>query len=421
MSKSLINPLSPQFKRLAGVAQIVLSRALGDMRHIATATTAEAGSSTVLIKNSLHSQNPSDVKDLVFSGLRHYAKGDADKVKSKLIKQIVEAFNRLEKRQEELDRAQKEAEKLYDQYEKQLLAHPLLTQQNKFFTDVLDKISREGISSDEAKIILENFKARTFNTIRSVLAAFTKALENGDFGAVAKAGKNFFEEAGSGDEKKVHLKLLEECFDAYVAKMFGPEFEIAPISEVRNSASITQGTKNFAVVQEKMFASETPYVEMMGFFTAHEFFAEKMLQQIFEKMFEPFKDQFEKDEYDKMVLYFKEHLAEGKDGGPSVEADHYIQARKAAIEAIAADLKNAHRFFEGAMANLDMQHKMFEFIAKAASLARDESKLVLPDAVVKKMVEKAASLAKTGTSKSPQDPEAEPLQAKSQQQGGAKQ
>lgn len=287
-----------------------------------------------------------------------------------------------------------QAEAQYKVVEEQMFRHELVVGKNVFFAKLLTEISQKGASADEIKIIIENYRARTMGTAKAVGQGFAKALERADIGTAKTFGQNLTEELGEGDGR-MHIELMEDCFQN-LAKLFGVKLE--KLESVADSSVIVAGTLRFSAKQANALSSED-HAYLVGWLTAHEAFASKMLTELRDKLLVPFAGHFEPAEFDKMMKYFAVHL-DPKDDGVSVEEDHYIQSKTAAIALFAADSRNIESFARGAADNLNAQNKMFNAIAMSCATAKllersgekDPTKHILPKSVEERDDKKAATI-----------------------------
>ncbi|HLD77197.1 MAG TPA: hypothetical protein VI861_03600 [Rickettsiales bacterium] len=242
------------------------------------------------------------------------------------------------------------------------------------FFDYLRDQSYIGFNPRQLDIFRANFFFRTFKTIQSVANAMRAAAEAGDFSGVAGSAQNLSEEGGKGDPKKVHLKLLEDCFNEYCLKIFG----LAPLllKDCARSPLLTEEVIAFRKTQLQLFRSSYPTV--VGDLLAHEGAADDMLGVFRETLFLPYKEYYDKESFKKLMLYFDEHRDDEKEGG-NVEEQHEQAALAVATNVICLDPnKNFRLILTGGMKFLNAQANLWDSLLREFKLAKENGVIVPP-------------------------------------------
>jgi hypothetical protein len=264
----------------------------------------------------------------------------------------------------EIEKAEKIAKDVFAEFE----AHKA---RNHELFKYLSKESQTGFSPEQFKLIRDNFFRRTRNTVVSVANHVAKAVEAGDYNALAKVGQNFADESGRGDPSAVHLRLLEDCYNTHGKTVFN--LNPIKIKDADTSDDILRKTVEFGETQKWLFGSS--YQRMTGCLLAHEGAADDMLENFRKSLFNPYSGYYTEKQFKDLMRYFDAHRDDSKEGG-DVEAEHQRQALAIATSMIAENQKSEREIRDGGLTFLDAQSNLWTQLME--ELTKRKSNKVAP-------------------------------------------
>ena len=128
---------------------------------------------------------------------------------------------------------------------------------------------------------------------------------HGDYITLYSAGKNCFEETGSGIKKKTHPELLLYSHNKHAERVFGIE-KISLIDSLK-SPNVLVETKAFTKTQLSLYDSSN-HIEVLAASYAQEEAATAMLQGFLNCFFEPYRHLYPKRDFEEITEYFTCHL-----------------------------------------------------------------------------------------------------------------
>lgn len=203
---------------------------------------------------------------------------------------------------EEFSSALKRAEEIADGFAR----HP--ANNHPFFKTLEEEVDK-GLTPKQFEFIWKNYGYRTAGTFISVMNQAIHEAKKGNFEFLPYVMTNAGEEGGSVDkEGKIIPAHMGACQDAFntLGKIYGQEpIEVAKINE----AELLPEVLEFRRKQEA--ASKAPGEIITGRFLGHENAASGMLRA-FEKIFIAQKGNFNEEQYNIMVQYFRFHIPESE-------------------------------------------------------------------------------------------------------------
>lgn len=271
---------------------------------------------------------------------------------------------------EEFSRALKRAEEIADEFAQ----HP--ANNHPFFKTLEEEVDK-GLTPQQFEFIWKNYGYRTAGTFISVMNQAIHEAKKGNFEFLPYVMTNAGEEGGSVDkEGKIIPAHMGACQDAFntLGNVYGQEpIEVAKINEFELLPEVLE----FRRKQEA--ASKAPGEVITGRFLGHENAASGMLRA-FEKIFIAQKGNFNEEQYNIMVQYFRFHI-------PQSETEFGIEDRhgKDAILVTAAALyKNLNtiveqQILEGGKEMLDAQETLWNAMKlRLEELGRDKDHERIP-------------------------------------------
>ncbi|MCA0458775.1 MAG: hypothetical protein LCI00_32785 [Chloroflexi bacterium] len=191
------------------------------------------------------------------------------------------------------------------------------------FFDYLSNQSIIGFTPTQFAIYRDNFFYRTINTIPSITKVLLAAAYHEDIETLADAGKNLFDETGSGNHSMVHSSLLVTSHNVHAKKVFG----LKPISliDAQTSIHILDVAKAFCEKQRMLYENSS-YPIVLAASYAQETAATSMLTTFYEHFFCSYKGFYSQKEFETLTIYFSCHIN-------GVEKDHAEKAQRALLRA----------------------------------------------------------------------------------------
>jgi hypothetical protein len=222
------------------------------------------------------------------------------------------------------------------------------------------------LNAKQAKILRNNYFARTRMTIPGIMQTMQQSLKRGNYEAFAKLSKSLIDEAGEGNPAVVHPKLLEDAFNMHMETVFGIDpVTIVDVTKPHQRKHLTEQTIQYLDFQKKV--SRSSEAAQVAVNAAKEQKADDMLKLIRKAVFEPYRGYHSPTEYEKITRYFVVHYDPTKEGG-DVEKQHSIDA-KAAMVKILTEARNQTRTLQvmryAAIKCLDVEAAFFNGLEEA--------------------------------------------------------
>lgn len=281
------------------------------------------------------------------------------------------AFGAVPRDSEEFSIALKRAEEIADGFAR----HP--ANNHPFFKTLEEEVDK-GLTPQQFEFIWKNYGYRTAGTFISVMNQAIHEAKKGNFEFLPYVMTNAGEEGGSIDKEgniiPAHMGACQDAFNTLGKTIYGQDpIEVAKIDE----SEVLPEVLEFRRKQEA--ASKAPGEIITGRFLGHENAASGMLRA-FEKIFIAQKGNFNEEQYNIMVQYFRFHI-------PESETEFGIEDRhgKDAILVTAAALyKNLNtvveeQILEGGKEMLDAQETLWNAMKlRLEELGRDKDHERIP-------------------------------------------
>jgi pyrroloquinoline quinone (PQQ) biosynthesis protein C len=173
------------------------------------------------------------------------------------------------------------------------------------FFDYLKEQSKVGFTKEQFEVYRDNYFSRTYQTIICVAKVVISAALNEDYITLNSAGKNCFEETGSGIKGKTHPELLLYSHNKHAATVFG--LGNISFTDSLKSPNVLDATKTFTKTQLSLYSSLN-HIEVLAANYAQEEAATKMLRTFMTCFFEPYRHLYPESEYEDVTEYFTCHL-----------------------------------------------------------------------------------------------------------------
>ncbi len=213
--------------------------------------------------------------------------------------------------------------------------------------------SKTGFTIAQYDGFRTNFFARTKNTIDVVVKALHRAIKEENNRAIVDIGTNLADEAGvGGDARDNHPQLLKDAFNILGRNLFG----LPPINfrDVDQSMYLLEELHKYVAMQKIIYSDQSSWNKIAGCMYAHEKLAYQMLVDIFQNVFEPYKEYFKDNpkSWERICAYFDAHIKVGENG-ISVEEKHGKSALEVIRNMCIEDPKALKQIEKGAMAFLN--------------------------------------------------------------------
>jgi len=227
--------------------------------------------------------------------------------------------------------------------------------------------AQKGFTSRQFEIYRCNYFHRTFNTIPSVARLVEAAARNMDIETLSTAGKNLYEETGSGDPSKVHSYLLQASHNQHAASVF--ELEYLSLVDTANSALLIPEALMFEKSISKLYSSKL-YSIVLGTAYAHEMTANAMLIAFYECFFASYREHYSTAGFYQLVEYFLTHIS-------GIEDEHASDCKAAAQRQASKD-GDSRYILQGVLGFLNAQALLWDGIHRELMNAEKIGKLISP-------------------------------------------
>ncbi len=222
---------------------------------------------------------------------------------------------------------------------------------NHTLFEYLKDEARVGYTSRQFDIYRCNFFYRTSNTIPCIARLVAAAAANLDIDTLASAGKNLYEETGSGDPTKAHCYLLETSHNSHANHIFGLDYMSFPDAAVSNlllpEAVLFEGSIH-------SLYNHHIYATIVGAAYAHEMAANNMLINFYEGFFVNYRNYYSLPEFYNISEYFLAHIT-------GLENAH-AQDAKLVVQRLAVTKNNLQNILQGVFGFLNAQALLWDGI-----------------------------------------------------------